>query len=332
VAKLTLDEEFNTLGTPWLPVYPWSQDGWPTNGSWLANPTLLPPDGNPISLSNGVLVLSDFARPADVPQAAIGGLDRIGGQVLTQNLFAQTYGYFEASIQMPAGHGEGGAFWLMPQDGSWPPEIDIAEVSGNTPNVLVNSLIDGSVTNPFVDSPVDLTQGFHTYAVDWEPTTITWYLDNKQVFQTATPSDLNKPMYIILSLNSGTSETPEGVADPSLVSRMKVDWVHVYDSKPSPAASEIVDLTNHVIDASPGATFIVDATRPDVTINGFDPHSNVIDFEGTPLDFPNLLGSSALDGSAMFDLGGTHVSLPGVTLDDLTWANFHINGASNPFP
>src|SRR6185436_4594463 len=102
--------------------------------------------------------------------------------VLTQNTFAQTYGYFEASIQMPAGHNEGGAFWLMPQNGNWPPEIDIAEVPGDTPNVLITSMINGTVNNPLHTVPVDLTAGFHTYGLDWEPTTTTWYLDGTPVF------------------------------------------------------------------------------------------------------------------------------------------------------
>ena len=48
-----------------------------------------------------------------------------------------------------------------------------------------------------------MTTGFHTYGVDWEPDTITWYFDGQKVFQTATPIDLNKPMYMIADLAVG---------------------------------------------------------------------------------------------------------------------------------
>ena len=36
--------------------------------------------------------------------------------------FVFTYGYAEARIQVPAGHGLVPAFWLAPTDHSWPPE------------------------------------------------------------------------------------------------------------------------------------------------------------------------------------------------------------------
>src|SRR5882672_11768546 len=38
----------------------------------------------------------------------------------------------------------------------------------------------------------NMSTGFHTYGVDWEASTTTFYFDGQQVYQTATPSDLNK--------------------------------------------------------------------------------------------------------------------------------------------
>jgi Glycosyl hydrolases family 16 len=340
MAKLTLDEEFDTLGGPWQPVYPWSPQGWPTNGSWLANPTLLPVDGNPIALANGTMVLSDFARPADVSPDMIGGLSRIGGQILTQNTFSQTYGYFEASIQMPAGNGVGGAFWLMPQGGGWPPELDIAEVYGNSPTTLITSLVDGTVTNPWHTIP-DSSAGFHTYAVDWQPTTITWYFDNQPVFSMPTPPDFNQPMYMIFSLNSGTDSTPDGPADPALTAQMKIDWVHVYDSNPyaGKAASaaiaqpSVVQVGNDPLVASPGMTFVVAGSGHTTAIQGFSP-SDVLDFQMAPADFMALNNaiSAAPDGHTVIDFNGNHLNLLGISPDQLTWNSFHIDGLPNPFP
>src|SRR5215213_7371452 len=44
----------------------------------------------------------------------------------------------------------------------------------------------------------DLTTGFHTYAVKWTPSTLTWYLDGVQTHSApAYPTD-NQPMFMLL--------------------------------------------------------------------------------------------------------------------------------------
>lgn len=346
MAKLTLNDEFNTLGGPWAPVFPWSPNGWATGGSWLANPSLLPPSANPISLSNGVLSLSDFERPVGVTADQTGGLDRIAGQIVTENTFAQTYGYFEARIEMPAGNGVGGAFWLLPQDGGWPPELDIAEVYGNYPSMLLTTLHD----DPGDDDPQakattvagNTTTDFHTYAVDWNPTTITWLFDNQPVYQIPTPADMNKPMFMVLSLNAGLPDRLEGAASPSLNTQMKIDWVHVYDSNPYPptaptaAAPASPDPTTITINSatliaptSP-TTFLV-SDNHDAVISNFLT-SDVLDFRPTLQDFENLRVLPDGLGNSVVTLGNDRITLGGVTPDDLTWKNFLINGQSNTNP
>ena len=34
----------------------------------------------------------------------------------------------------------------------------------------------------------------------WTPQTITFYVDGQQTYQTATPADMNKPMYMLLKI------------------------------------------------------------------------------------------------------------------------------------
>jgi beta-glucanase (GH16 family) len=255
MAHVTLDEEFNSLGSPWQTTYPWSPNGFAAGdmGSFLANPALLPPDGNPISVDNGVLTLSDFPKPADVASDAIGGLSRISGQLLTEHSFSQTYGYFEARMQMPAGDGALGAFWLLPESGSWPPELDVAEVIGAAPNTLVNTLHDSGAPDPHWTDVADMTQGFHTYAVDWEPDKITWYFDGQETFETPTTASMNQPMYVVLSTHSGLPGSWPGSPDPSLVSQMKVDYVHVYDANPYTSGGALTNSTDSTI-GSPAVT------------------------------------------------------------------------------
>lgn len=359
MAQVTLDDPFTALGAPWEPVYPWSPDGWTADGSWLANPALLPADANPFSVANGVLTLSDFAAPADVASSAIGGLSRIGGQILTEGTFSQTYGYFEADIEMPAGAGEAGAFWLMPADGNWPPELDIAEVHANAPTTLITTLHDDD-TNPAPNWSTipDATAGFHIYAVDWEPDYITWYFDGQQVYQVPTPADMNQPMYLILSLNSGSANDDVGTPSPTTVGQMKIVWVHVYDSNPyttggalvaptTPAVTTVIggatvpptsvtdptivtvaQLSSTLAAASTPTTFLFNGSDHNTVISNFTA-SDVMDFEMTSQSFGAIDLQAAADGHALINFDGNQISLPGMLANNLDWSNFVINGQHN---
>jgi serralysin len=385
MANVTLDEEFNSLGNPWQPTYPWSPNGWAAGdmGSFLANPALLPPDANPISVDNGNLVLTDMPKPSDVSSDQISGLSRIAGQVLTENQFSQTYGYFEARIQMPAGAGEGTDFWLLPQSGSWPPELDIAEMIGSNPDILVNTLHGDGAPDGHWLGVADMTQGFHTYAVDWEPDKITWYFDGTETFETPTTPDMHQPMYVVLSTGSGQPGSWPGAPDPSLVSQMKIDYVRVYDANPyttggaltssttapdtptppgstaptstdagstmtqTPASTgpatvsdsqttampdkstttsadtTVVNIGTDSLLATPSADlFIFDGPGHSTSIQDFAPDSDKLDFEMTAQDFSNVSITAGSDGQALVDFNGNHVSLPGVTPDQLSQSNF----------
>jgi beta-glucanase (GH16 family) len=156
----------------------------------------------------------------------------VSGEVNTVHSFSQTYGYFEMRAELPKGQGFWPAFWLMPTDGSWPPELDAMEVLGSNTTALVTSVHSAATgahttTNLFTTIP-DASAGFHTYGVDWEPDHITWYFDGQKVFQTATPADLNKPMYMIANLAVG-GYWP-GNADGTSSAQMQIDYIRAYAS------------------------------------------------------------------------------------------------------
>ena len=80
---------------------------------------------NPFSVRDPSLPLR---RPGHEP----AGLPFNSGMLTTYRSFSQRYGYFEMRAQLPNGAGLWPAFWLLPVDGSWPPEIDVME-SGKRP-------------------------------------------------------------------------------------------------------------------------------------------------------------------------------------------------------
>ena len=93
--------------------------------------------------------------------------------------------------QLPAGQSVWPAFWLLPADGSAPPEIDIMEVIGDEPTKLwttVHSNHTGERTTSTNqgDDVADTSVGFHTYSVNWTAEAITWYFDGDVHGNTAT--------------------------------------------------------------------------------------------------------------------------------------------------
>ncbi len=232
MANLTFDDEFDSLDSTWQPTWPWSAGGTSVLSAWFPNPSLVPADGNPISVSNGSLDLANYPRPDDVSADSVGGQSRIGGQVNTHGTFSQAYGYFEIRAQLPADPGYLGAIWMMPvQSGALYSELDIAEVVSESPSTLTYNVWRPDPDGGWVDV-ANTSQGFHTYAVDWEPNNITWYFDGKQIAQTTTPDYMNQPMYLILSNQSGTNDSWGGAPDSGNSSQMLVDYVRVYDSNP----------------------------------------------------------------------------------------------------
>ncbi len=247
----TFDDEFNTLNlsgkSNWTPDYPWSnQDGKneddPTQAAYYVNPNYGPQAAaNPFSISNGVLDITIKPTPNSINAAEVNNKPYVSGMLQTASSFSQLYGYFEMKAELPVGNGVGGAFWLLPQDGSWPPEIDVEENLGQDPGTVYQTLHDGTPSNVSnLQIPVsvpggNVAAGYHTYGVDWEPDTTTFYLDGKATGSFATPAALHKPMYMILQDNTAGSNPNWGRSvdgSTPFPADFKVDYVRAYASKP----------------------------------------------------------------------------------------------------
>jgi len=209
----------------------------PSNGEqeWYINANYAPTASvTPWTVNNGILTLTAAPASSSI-QPLIDGYQYTSGMITTDKSFSQTYGYFEERAQLPAGQGLWPAFWLLDENGQWPPEIDAVEQLGNNPsidytNVHSNTLSGGDVgqNNPVADT----SSGYHTYGVDWEPDYITFYFDGQKIYQTATPADLNQPMYMLTNLAAG-GYWPGGVDPSALPAQMNIDWIRAYSSLPS---------------------------------------------------------------------------------------------------
>jgi beta-glucanase (GH16 family) len=152
------------------------------------------------------------------------------GHLTTSKKFTQLYGYFEVRAKLPVTRGMWPAHWLLPE-GEWPPEIDIMEALGHEPNKVYMSnhwMADDkhlSQTQPF-EGP-DFTKGFHTFAVDWEPGKITWYVDGV-ARATSTEGVPHRPFYWILNTAVGGVWPKDPDATTKFPQYHDIDYVRVY--------------------------------------------------------------------------------------------------------
>ena len=182
-------------------------------------------------------------------EESYNGFDYTSARIKTQGLFSQQYGRFEARIKLPIGQGIWPAFWLLGNGidtVGWPQcgEIDIMEYRGQEPNVVHGSLHGpgysggGAVTGRFTLPGAGFDQGFHVFAVEWEPESITW-LVNDVVYQRRTPDDLpggtgwvfDHPFFIILNVAVGGNFVGDPDASTVFPQTMLVDWVRVYGTR-----------------------------------------------------------------------------------------------------
>ncbi|MEY9847198.1 family 16 glycosylhydrolase [Streptacidiphilus sp. MAP5-3] len=140
------------------------------------------------------------------------------------------YGYFAAALRIPAQAGMFPAFWLLPAAHDVPQEIDIAEFAGTTQavqNTLHWQRADGTPDQQqHWYGPVNFPAGFHVFAVDWEPTSVTWYVDGHAVWKITDRADIpSLPMELILNLAVGYPYAPPASVDKA---QLQVEWVRVW--------------------------------------------------------------------------------------------------------
>jgi beta-glucanase (GH16 family) len=206
---------------------------------WYVNPSdrRLP---NPFSATGGVLNITAAAADRSV-KPLVGGQPYTSGMITTYHWFSQRYGFFEMRAALPRGKGLWPAFWLLPADGAWPPELDVMESLGHDPTHVYQSLhmsTDGKDTRMSNTSTISDTPGhYHVYAVDWEPDTITWYIDRKQVFQISTPPNMDKAMYLVINLTVGGEWPGKPEQSTAFPAKLAIDYIRVYAIKHPVSAS-----------------------------------------------------------------------------------------------
>ncbi len=213
-----------------------------------------------VSLSGGIL--SIIARAE-----SFGGFNYTSARIRSLNRRDYTYGRVEARMKVPAGQGIWPALWMLASTstyGGWASsgEIDILETinaadaahgtihhGGQWPN---NVSTGGSRNG-------DWDAAFHTYAMEWEPDEIRWYVDGEQFFQTtsavwfstAAPGNprapFDRPFHFLLNLAVGGNWPGNPNGTTVFPATFQIDYLRVEQRPPqAPSAGTPVPIPGRI--------------------------------------------------------------------------------------
>ena len=186
-----------------------------------------------------------------------GTYDYTSAKLKTKGLFSKKYGRYEIKAKLPTGKGLWPAIWMLPEEdkyGTWAAsgEIDIMEAWGSSPHKVAGTIHygEGWPNNKYTGKEFELPKNrgidsWHTYALEWEPGELRWYVDG-ELYQTQNkwyskgtdnaanfsyPAPFDQEFYLVMNLAVGGWFDGEVDETTKFPSQMEVDYVRVYDLK-----------------------------------------------------------------------------------------------------
>ena len=212
-----------------------------------------------ISVKDGILTIR--ARKESIERDANGAKTAFGwtsARIRTAGRFSRAYGRIEIRAKLPAGQGFWPAFWMLPEEpasyGGWAAsgELDIMEGKGGTPESVHHTIHFGApwprnvhATTEYKFPASDATD-WHTYAVEWLPGSIRWYVDgvraaHEEAWWSSSvaapksdadlnpwPAPYNKPFHILMNLAVGGHFGGDPDETTPAEGELLVDYVRVY--------------------------------------------------------------------------------------------------------
>lgn len=219
------------------------------------------------TLSNGIATIEVKEEPGGIIDSWGATSYYSSSKISTKGIFDFRYGKVEARMKTIDGQGFWPAFWMLPTNGSWPcdGEIDIMEQWGG--NYFTNGTTGAAHlgTCPYSQSShfyqnfsTYISSGsyadeFHTYSVIWKEDTITWFVDDNEIFSIdpssywSVPSQHDWPFnsnqwYIMINL-AITQGGPN--ANTVFPNQIQVDYVRVYQDNIT-AISDVTSDANFI--------------------------------------------------------------------------------------
>lgn len=159
------------------------------------------------------------------------------GMVTTYPGLQFQYGYIQIVANIPSGPGLWPALWLAAANLQWPPEMDILEAWGSGQSVdgppyaaVYYHFSTPTNNDAYIKAtvaPPTLAIGWHTFALSWTATQMTWLLDGRAIMTTYQHIPQQK-MFLIANLAEAVStdvpNVPPGQCSGDLQIRSVAVW------------------------------------------------------------------------------------------------------------
>jgi beta-glucanase (GH16 family) len=235
--QMVFEDDFNGGSLDeqkWTSAFPWGRDR-----SNVGELQYYAPDA--FNLNSGKLNI--VAKPTPNGDHAYDS-----GLIASYASFAPEFGRFEIRCKIPSGKGLWPAFWLLPADTSWPPEIDVFEALGQETDTVhmtahweqngEHQQDGGQYTGP------DFSRDFHTFAVEWSADKMVWFVDGAKRHEVDGKSP-TAPMYLLANLAVGGDWPGAPNASTQFPATFAIDYIRAYSAAPAPAAREGKSETKH---------------------------------------------------------------------------------------
>lgn len=205
----------------WSPCFFWGISKGCTNGGagdlqWFQS--------DEVSIQNGVLRLRAQKRQSN-------GKEYTSGMIASHDKFSFQYGYAEFRAKVPKGKGYWSTLWLLPQNKTWPPELDVAEfVGSNTNNVHMTLHYNngGHKSSSGWWGGTDFSADYHTYAVEWTQDALVWYVDGVERRRYTGEGIPKNPMYLTATLAIGAAWTVGPDDSTRFPGYLEIDYIKVW--------------------------------------------------------------------------------------------------------
>lgn len=175
--------------------------------------------------------------------------DYTSARITTKGKGDWKYGRLDIRAKLPKGSGLWPAIWMLPtanQYGAWHAggELDIMELVGKQPRQIHCAAHFGSDTPATRKSNTgtyhlpkgDFSSQFHVFSMEWEPTEIRWYIDNKIYHALKASKPFDERYHLILNLAIGGNWPGYPKANAVFPKHLYVDYVRVFGRKPATTA------------------------------------------------------------------------------------------------
>ena len=192
------------------------------------------------NVANGLLTIT-------AKQENFGGRSYTSSRLKTEGKKFFTYGRIDIRAKLPKGQGIWPALWMLGEnisEVSWPAsgEIDIMEMVGGTINREKTThgtihYANAAGQREYTGGSKTVTNGlladaFHVYSIDWNTTSINWYLDGVQFHsEQITSSDrteFHKDFFFLMNIAVGGDWPGSPNAETQFPQQMQVDYIRVF--------------------------------------------------------------------------------------------------------